>query len=472
MLRGELMNPLFHVREDKNFVHIFDRDNEIGLIDKRTISIHNVKLIPGGKILMGKGPEVWETHLPLCCFYPHYRPREVLDNIKIRTANSGISISLQCHAPDEGLKHEVELLITYDGNIHSYIHERKEHLIRHRNASHPYDSSSKLEYFNFYLWGLDNVDRRYSPDGRRPSKWESVIFESNDRNIYRLPLNHYPRYNGELYLKNNAICGFFDHPDGNPVIQFLDDLGEKTELGLCQGLWDIHCWMDVNHAKKRDKKTEEYNFHFKIFNCPPKKRETLISKAVIKPLQKDQIKRFACPKLDFHFNTFDEILDPNEYFPGWYWVPFHNVIKNNWSMEPSPPDPRIETAVDHCRGRSDIHSLRVTNKDFRKAGWLPCTIGAIPVKRGAKYQISAYVKTRDWRGEGVYMAYSLLDNIDRPIHSMWYSDTIRGTADWRLLRLDVPEVSGGDWLAKSIAIYLIAEGKGTAWFDDLEFARV
>jgi hypothetical protein len=117
-------------------------------------------------------------------------------------------------------------------------------------------------------------------------------------------------------------------------------------------------------------------------------------------------------------------------------------------------------------GYGDTASLRVDGDAGAEAGWetkLGREFFGEPFRAGQAYRITARVLTL--KGEAARARVSFQYGAGS---RAWSSKAVAGAGEWRLVTLEIPaQAAGSAWLSRG-SLKLVVEGRGTAWFDDVE----
>jgi hypothetical protein len=112
--------------------------------------------------------------------------------------------------------------------------------------------------------------------------------------------------------------------------------------------------------------------------------------------------------------------------------------------------------------RSGMRSLKIENKQALTSRWRTGHLRCFQLKPGSDATVSGWVRTTSIVGSAHVRLYCL----DRTgqIVSQPGSSAATGTADWRrvVLKHRIPEKTA------YVMVYAEINGKGTAWFDDLQ----
>jgi len=122
---------------------------------------------------------------------------------------------------------------------------------------------------------------------------------------------------------------------------------------------------------------------------------------------------------------------------------------------------QLDTRVAHSGSRS----LRVRGPDEAE----PIHGGtAIYVETAKRYRLSAWVRTRGVTGVGAYLRVREVFYNWRDEYATHRSKALTGDNDWTRIELEFQPGPGDPFGVPG----LVVEGRGTAWFDDLEMVEI
>jgi hypothetical protein len=124
-----------------------------------------------------------------------------------------------------------------------------------------------------------------------------------------------------------------------------------------------------------------------------------------------------------------------------------------------------EGRVDHGVAHSGKASFCLSVPGSAAVSWYQATQRVLPLKRGATYTISAYVRTKGVRdGAGAYVSIGFYAGAGK---RLGYADSpvkLKGDSDWRQLTAS-GRIPDGSSVMRAV---LVLHGHGTAWFDDVQ----
>ncbi|NOX56840.1 MAG: hypothetical protein GXP27_20850, partial [Planctomycetes bacterium] len=212
----------------------------------RPISLHNLRLVPGGPPFIAKdegcGPLClsWRKHL---IFYMQ------IDELSVDDSDSKrLRLHLKCH--DIGLRNdqpnrrayrpnnvmeETWLELTYDRRLPSYVFDVRSRLTVRpgRWQTMTGRDFGGLEFTDLLPAGCNApLDRKL---------YRYYVYKSRSGAYYRLPHNkkRTPEKRGILYARDGTMA-FLLEPHGNPVIELVGETGLNTFSEICHAMYDVH----------------------------------------------------------------------------------------------------------------------------------------------------------------------------------------------------------------------------------------
>jgi len=121
--------------------------------------------------------------------------------------------------------------------------------------------------------------------------------------------------------------------------------------------------------------------------------------------------------------------------------------------------------TDPGMARSGAVGLRLQVPEGAALDWYQANRSAQPIKRGATYILSAWVKTENARqGAGAYISINCFDGNGKRLGCFDSPGRQTGTADWKCLSASGAVPDG----TSEMRVILCLHGCGTAWFDDVQ----
>lgn len=128
-----------------------------------------------------------------------------------------------------------------------------------------------------------------------------------------------------------------------------------------------------------------------------------------------------------------------------------------------PPEATADadTSIRH----SGKASCRLSIPAAVPVSWYTVSRSVTPLKRGATYTISVYVRTQDVSdGAGAYISLAYFDPAGKRLAFGDSREHLKGTGDWRRLTATIRCPDG----ASEMRAIVLVHGHGTAWFDDVQ----
>jgi len=235
---------------------------------------------------------------------------------------------------------------------------------------------------------------------------------------------------------NGGFVGFVTEPDMNPFVEVVRS--PPLTFLTCPVWYDQHVI-----ALPPKEKGEDGRYHitaaYRFLSLPlPLAREIEDAARTTFPKSKDD------GPLGFRQSIVNDFETP---VPD--GVPYNGCI---W---------RHGFSYDSTIGHSGTHSLRLSGGGVAE----PVSGGPlVHVEHGKRYRLSAWVRTRGVTGKGACLRLKTREDSETAI----FSQPLTGDQDWTLLSVDFAPPDGESFAVPG----LVVEGRGTAWFDDLQFVEV
>ena len=479
--------PAFSWRDDKkDAVGIYDHERLIARLVERVrpdqrhysdVLFQDVFLRPPGVGTIEAEPQGylfprWRFHV---YYYHEVEERKILETGKrlrfyLRTHDHAVrdpdkpvyAKKLAEHGlrPEEGahpvFHDEMFLTITYDPERESYVYDvtskltikpGKKLLIPFVGGHLEYQDLMPSGSFYPYLEGYD----------RKKYQWQ--VWESPDGKVYRIPLHHFksPDKRG-IRIKRDGIFAYLLERTGNQVIQLLGDTAERSELAICWWMWDPHIYLMTDDKKTCDA-GETFKVHYRLYEIDEAAGKALLDRSVLRP--ESSLDGVAAPVFHFGLNTFDEPVSADVESEQWFW----ESNESRWTRPGEERHCLWDDTVSRSGGRS--LSLRGTEAKSRWYWQVPfCGTNMRPAPElSACQRLTAYVKTEGVEGR-VRLGYHVTTDPNAVLE--WCPRELAGTNDWTKLELlSTPARPRGNG-----RIVLQLDGKGRAWFDDVEIVNV
>lgn len=451
---SEMYKPEFRFRDNT----IYDRG--IIVAEFADCSLKNVRVSPRGEPVF----MFFQLH------WRFYQPDELYTSVvdELSVAGEGtdrLILSLKTHDPKDRGSDKRTVILTYDAGRDSYVFDVQGCFKVAEGKRIP--TRSMLEYTDPYPFNA--VGPAFDFPGKWNKRWDMFVYDGIDGNIYQAPHHHLKAVNRSIRIPPGGRFALVYDEKCNPVLEIPDETADESFLGVCPWIHDIHLFRYVGDPSKHEEvvleEGTELPCHYRLYQLTPDEAKTMLSRSRPTPLTEydNQFWRNLPPVLNP--STFDTVIDPHdscrpgeiEPFP---WQPYEDgkfVGEGNTCIW----DRRI--------GRKDNFSVRLERSEEGVSAWTTATIGpsffAPPWPEGEEYEITAYVRTEQVRGAGVYIAaqFGMGGELIDESRRYYKSKTIVGTNNWTQLRCVVSEKASG----YRLRVELRLDGAGKAWFDDV-----
>jgi len=388
-------------------------------------------------------------------------------DLEVRDPDKGLyQRTLKQHglSPAEGahptFHDEMWLTIIYEPARESYVYDVRSRLTINegKELCVPF-VLDHLEYQDLMPGGsfyphLEGYDRR---------KYQWQVWEAPDGKTYKIPLHHFKSPDKEhILLKEDGIFAYLLEKAGNPAIQLLGDTASRSEVAICWWMWDPHVYL-LTPGKIACHSGEAYEVRYRLFEIDESQGQALLDRALLRP--ECSLDGVAAPIFHFGLNTFDEPVSAEVDSEEWFW----ECNEARWEF---PREDR-HCLWEHTVSRSGSSSLALRGDDDGKLWYwtVPfCGAHMRPAPTLAKQlRLTAWVKTENVEGRA-RVGFRLLTDPNRGVGTAteYAGPELSGTHDWTELELITAPSSGGG----NGQIFLELEGKGRAWFDDVEIVNV
>ncbi|MFA6292235.1 MAG: hypothetical protein WC637_10660 [Victivallales bacterium] len=248
-----------------------------------------------------------------------------------------------------------------------------------------------------------------------------------------------------------AWMAYAAHPTFNPAV-LIHRTTVPLQAATCSQLFDEHIvWSCAGQDNLGEDGYFHYHMELEFVNLPPALAGELLEQAA-------------------------DPVHPKKWWNETVALPFHMDIENSFetAVDPWQPEecPILElpladkSAVCWCddTAHSGTHSIRLSQKEKGRLQVFP-TGSVCKVKSNTKYRLSAWVKTEQVVGAAKIELAGFAYTYNNISHK-GASCELRNNSDW--IRLEV-ELDSGE--QAYLMPYLVLEGAGTAWFDDVRLAK-
>jgi hypothetical protein len=461
------ITPQFHTTYDWTTGSTWIADGGQKIARVESPRLRDVVMRPGG------GPlATWLT-----LFWWQYADNEkpgrsawILDELRLDDRDPACyRLKLETHNADRSITSHCQLNLTYAAEIDSYVYEISTEMEVLPGKEWLVEPQGGIEYAD--PWFKDAVGSAVPFPGAETPRWSWVVYTDSQGQIVRLPLNHLgvPLLERIRFPASGGWMGFFNHPDGNPVIEMDAETAQATRAEVCAWGYDVHLiqripteigW-DANSLdegrpfksislKSGQKLSARYRFYF----LPATAGRRLLEHSIQPELPEKLVEQLTRPAYRAGNNTFQDGIFPSNPDCSWYWSPSH------------PEGVTWERAF----GRLDQASLAIQNQIPRLAFWeVPqgsdFWMNPLPSSR---QRLGAWIKTDGVSGKGAYLSFRfsnyLIATGQIPPLTETVSEPITGNMDWTYIELMIDTPPQG---ASRGYLRLVLEGVGTAWFDDV-----
>ena len=422
----------------------------------RPISLHNLRLLPGGPLFIRKG----ESCGPLCLSWrKHLIFQMKIDALEVDTGDpERFRLYLKAHdialRPDqpkqpayepENVSEETWLELSYDRDLPSYVFD-----VRTRMTVNPArrDAMQNRDFRGLEFGDLlpDGANDRFSPRGSKRYPW--LIYRARDGCLYKWPQTHHLNQM-QIEYAPDGLLAFVAEPEYNPVVEFVGGSGLDVRSEVCWAMYDVH-FKHVRHRQSRLLAANKpLEVHYRVYSVPEAMAKQWLDHAKLAPVIEGpqfRLPAFVVDRVN-RFEPSDEYRVPSDF---WFWQRTDDNCRWVWDQGfQSRGSLTIERPTSD--GQSSWHFDLIDSGHF--AGY----------KLRGRYRIRARVRTRNVTGS-VKLAWQIIS----PTREPEYSQTLSGTRDWTLVEIETADVLQ----CRRAAVRFIQEGAGTSWIDDLEIASL
>jgi hypothetical protein len=426
-------------------------------------------------LVMRPGGEPLATWLTL--FWWQYADNEkpgrsawIMDDLRLDDRDPACyRLTLHTHNADRSIASHCQLNLTYDAEIDSYVYEISTDMEVLPGKEWLVEPQGGIEFAD--PWFKDAVGSAVLYPGAENPRWSWLLYTDPQGRIVRLPLNHLgvPLLEHILFPASGGWMGFFNHPDGNPVIELNSQTAQATRAEVCAWGYDVHFIRRIPPGLgwEANPLTEGPPFQplilqggqklsagYRFYILSAGEGARLFERAVQPALSQDWIRQFTRPAYRSGNNTFQDGIFPSVPDCSWYWSPSH-------------PE---GVTWDRTIGRLDQSSLAIQNSISRLAYWeVPqgpdFWMNPLPASR---QRLGAWIKVEGAAGKGAYLSYQyssyLVATGQKQSFGEFVSAPISGNNDWTYVEMEIDIPPQG---ATRGYLRLILDGVGTTWFDDV-----
>jgi len=444
---------------------IYDGEMPVGALYEGPypICLHDLRLVPGGPIFIERGQFMspfgiaWRMGGQL-----NMKIDEITADQKDPTR-----LKLYFKVHDEGLidyrdpEHEtwksaiIEetwLELTYDRERGSYIFDVRSRLqVRPGREQAVAERFREFEYQDLLPGGCFD---RFPPHGKKRFQW--FVYTGPDGRLYKMPHTHHLGPAGSVRgFGEDGILAFVLDPVYNPVVRLRGDTGPRTRGSVCPWAWDFHFVLMDIQAGGKPLSAAPFEVRYQVYSVPESEAKRLLDGAEMAPAMSDP--RVRCPAYVIgapnRFEPSEEYCQPCD---RWFWDASDGNCSWDWSD-----------------GYKSAGCLTIRRKsEGGRSQWVFNNLGhayAPHPRLKGRYRVTAMVRTEGIRGR-VRLGWQFRVPVKGlsgryDFRAMEYSDAdLSGTNDWTQMALETSETGPAIWAG----VYLIQEGAGRSWFDDVE----
>jgi len=453
---------------------IYDGDMLVGRLNEGPypVCFHDLRLIPGGPVFIGRN----KTMSPLGIAWRNQGFFNMaIDEITVDQKDSE-HLKLYFKMHDTGLRdyrdpeynswqsamqQETWLNLSYDGELSSYVFTIKSRLtVKQGGASVAKRLTLGLEFQDILPEGCFD---RFLPHGDKKFSW--FVYKGQDGHLHKLPHTHQLNQTKmDLGFCHDGLLAFVAEREYNPVIELTGKTGIQTKGHICFWAWDFHFFLsNIDIASLTPQAPLEVNY--KIYSIPYERACSMLDEAKLSPVL--DIPEVKTPV--YVINGVNRFEPSNEYCQpcdGWFWqsnnAPIENEHKNDpncmWDQKEGYKTP----------GSLSIHRQSDIGKSFWVFNFISANYPPHPPVSG-KYRVQAMVKTKGVSGK-VYLGWQFREWIkDLPgkynVRGIECSHkTLKDDNEWQEISFETTDAGKAQWAG----VYLIQEGKGKSWFDEVQ----
>lgn len=405
--------------------------------------LHEVVLKPGGKPLINwaigwRAPMVTSTH--------------IVDKISVKGKGSPrLEMEFISHTPSKYFSSKVQIVLTYEEKLKSYLYLTEGSLTVDK---FPFANWRDFDEKGGTQWTLAVPLEFANVFPLSETMWQAWIYKDVKGNWVKIPLQHLflPGLYDIRFNHKQGILGLFDAPEGNVMIELLDNSATNSKKGsLCWAAYDMHfmCKL-ISYSRK-------YWTKYRLFqyDCEDKHSRDMVSQAQCQTYSPEQLEVYQLPRFSHKrvsdatngiisgVSDFTKGIDINTNDQGVFWVPFGDISYTKWLKE---------------GGYKKGGHLRTESKIPVSTSWQ--LYDAFTHK---KYLFSAYVKTKQLEGEGAYLSCK-----SKSGENQYDSPKLTGDHDWTKIQLIIFAPSGtGRYHHQSLILQ--HKGRGYSAFSRVEF---
>ena len=308
-------------------------------------------------------------------------------------------------------------------------------------------------------------------EGARPQRWPWALYRNPQSEVARLALNHLggPLMWQIFFSPGDGWLGFFNHSDGNPVIELVGDTAAESRAEICAWGHDVHFILralpDTPWHADFERQTvpetrgilsagQTLRARYRLLNKSYDEGARLVAQASLLTLSPEMTAKLTQPAYHRGTNFFNDVVSPDQPGSDWFWTPSHQEGLT-WARQAR---------------RQTGGSLYICNASPRQASWrvaLGRDFFMLPFPQ-QPHRLSGWIRTADVQGAGValafrYSSYDMETGRCSP-YPTFRTEPVCGTREWTYAEL-VIDAPPND--AARGYIQLEFDGTGEAWFDEV-----
>jgi len=307
---------------------------------------------------------------------------------------------------------------------------------------------NEIEYNNLYP---SRAYRGILHQGEK--EFTRTLFEDEEGTVWDFPHQHafhYGKKISTLRFGRSSWAGFFDSPEGCPVITVTES-ALPLHWPICDMYYDLHC---AARAPYEFQPHETITFVYAIGYLDADEAKTWAQGARRIGVTEAEWAGHTSARFDFGLNSFESAVQIDS-------------VDDACFYRPSPP----ERVWDREAGPTGKGSLRLTSEGETVVWTSEPPFHAI---NGTTLRIAGRVRTEAVSGRGFFFRLHYYHYVwepapgFEPIRTI-ESEAITGTlADWRTITLPPMEIPPGPVEDGMLRLELVLEGSGIAWATDID----
>lgn len=488
-MSAKLAKNLFSLHRDGDDLSVFHGTCKVCRISAKFKTLLEVVFQPGGEPLFGGRGSVgiglfWKR--PNCGDH-------VPDNFNVegRIVGGKPRLDISCSDSKGVLSHSMRMDISWSESLGSYVFDVDTRVKVGKGKSWKtfeagwYDG---MEYLNplpsgAFNQGWDHPEPwpNHNPPQMQPwcapERYQHCVYQAHDGKWNSFPLNHLvSSWANRLDMGGDGLFAYVAESAGNPVVQLMGDTRRKSNVSLCHALYDTH--FVLPHTGWAEGGTEA-RAQYRLFAVGKKQALEWLRQSRKPVISGWERWRMGLPVYapPGELSDFDRVIRPDSYDKETLWAP--TDARGWWGHEIPVDISDAKFAWNPHDGRDGGGAVMVWSDNDGPWGWVS-DAHQKQVAHNTKYRLTAWVKTREVVGSGSTIGITGNFPIGGKIHKDHNSillcpKRIKGSSKWTKLQFDLPKFGDNSGTSKDgyfyrhnvVKIWLLQEGKGTTWFDDV-----